>query len=626
MKKTKKIRVIWKENMNGLSISANETIIPNISFDGGITWISLIGEAAEARKNYNPIENSHFMSNDANDGYIQVELSAAMTPIPTPEIAEIIVTQTNSSNPGAFPPGTHFFVCQIETHDTPGSETSPKKVYTTGPISKPKSVVLTEYSIIDLQIRYPEYSKGIVIYHGTGELTNDDPGLDANLHLITNLTNILKEDLEPTADEIILKHDFPFPPVGIVKINNEYIAYNACVKISDGYKLRIAPQGRDVRQTQKGNIPKHKSGLQVFLASLTGGKYGELPEKIYPYINYPKSLTSYLHFNSLPNADNTVALINAIQGAPNPLRMGAVFTYTKEKGMSGSCVKFNGSHIINPQVELNDKVGSIHFYMKLYENIPDTNPYIFGSEDGLWARIFKENGCLEVGYKDKILLNHSDLRSMNFQIDQWHSLGFSWTVDTDHNLLLFSIYQDGNLDITSTYNLEENENNILRDWTLGSPYWGGLKTLQLDTSTGYNFKDAISFYLDDVRYYNVYYDEMMFKHIDTELMNNADAYTGKLPLYYISESNELFYPNTNIDKYDPSYHKTIKVKKESGFSYGTTIDTTLIKMDGNVSDNSKFVYPIDATSVKLKFDMRGTNQITPTIKDVMMIISDIIIN
>ena len=547
--------------MNGLSISANETIIPNISFDGGISWISLEGEATESRQNYNPIENSQYMSNDADDGYIQVELAAAMNPIPTPEISEIIVTQTNSSTPGAFPPGEHFFVCQIETHDTPGSQENPKKIYTTGPISKPKSIKLTEYSTIDLQIRYPEYSKGIVVYHGIGELTNDEPGLDANLLLITNLTNLLKEDLLPTADEILLKHDFPFPPVGIVKINNVYIAYNACIKESDYYKLRISPQGRDVKQTLKGNIQTHKSGIQVFLASLNGGKYGELPEKIYPYINYPVSLKSYLHFNSSQSADNTVTLINAINTAPSPLRMGSIFTYTNEKGISGSCIKFNGSHIIDPQIALNDKSGSIHLYLKLYENLTDNNPYIFGSENGLWARIFKENGCLEIGYNKKILLSHTDLRSMNFQIDTWHSLGISWIVDINHNLLLFSIYQDGNLDITNTYNLEENENSELNNWKLGSPYLGGLKTIQLDPSTGYNFKDTISFYLDDVRYYDIYYDEMMFKSIDTELINNNDAYTGKLPLYYIDNTNSLFYPNTNIDKYDPSYNKIIKIKK-----------------------------------------------------------------
>ena len=66
------------------------------------------------------------------------------------------------------------------------------------------------------------YSKGIVVYHGTGELTNDEPGLDANLLLITNLTNLLKEDLAIDGQEIILKHKFPFPSSGIVKINNEW--------------------------------------------------------------------------------------------------------------------------------------------------------------------------------------------------------------------------------------------------------------------------------------------------------------------------------------------------------------------------------------------------------------------
>lgn len=626
MRKTKKIRIIWKEHMNGLSIPANETIIPNISFDGGISWITLDGEAAEARRNYNPQESSYYMSTDVEDGFIQVELAASMAPIPIPEISEIIVTQTQSTTPGAFPPGTHFFTCQIETHDTPGSEENPKKVYTTGPLSKVKSIVLTEYSTIDLQIRYPEYSKGIVVYHGTGELTNDEPGLDANLLLITNLTNLLKEDLAIDGQEIILKHKFPFPSSGIVKINNEYISYNACLKTSDGFKLRISPQGRDIRETMKGNLIIHKAGVQVHLASLSGGKYGELPEKVYPYINYPKSLTSYLHFNSSPNADNTVSLINAISSASTPIKKGSNFTYTTEKGMSGSCIKFNGSHIIDPQMSLNDKSGSIHFYLMLYENLIDTNPYIFGSEDGLWARLFKENGCLEVGYKTKILLSHNDLRSMNFQLNQWYSLGFSWTVDSDNNLLLFSIYQDGNLDITNTYNLEESENSILSEWILGSPYWGGLKTLQLDTSTGFNFKDTLSFYLDDVRYYDVYYDEIMFKSIDTELRNNADSYTGKLSLHYVPDSSDIFYPNTDIDKYDPSYNKIIKVKKEGGFNYNVTIDTSLIKSDGNVSDNSKFVYPIEADSVKLKFDIRGTNQVTPYIKDVMVIVSDIIIN
>ena len=169
MKKTKKIRIIWKENMNGLSFSANETIIPNISFDGGLNWIALDGEATEARNNYNPNETLSYMSNDAGDGYTQVEIASSMAPVPIPEIADIIVTNSTAGDLTSFPPGKHFFVCQIETHDTPGSEETPKKVYTTGPISKIKEVEITEYSNIDLQIRYPEYSKGLVIYHGMGD-------------------------------------------------------------------------------------------------------------------------------------------------------------------------------------------------------------------------------------------------------------------------------------------------------------------------------------------------------------------------------------------------------------------------------------------------------------------------
>lgn len=627
MKKTKKVRVIWKENMNGLSISANEAIIPNISFDGGLSWISLEGPAAEARRNFNPPESSYYMSTDTGTGFIQVELAASMAPVPIPEISEIVVSQTDSTTPGSFPPGTHFFICQAESHDTPGSETNPKKVYTTGPLSKPVSVTLTEYSNISLQVRFPDYTKGLVVYHGNGELTNDDPGLDANLLLITNLTNLLKEDLKSEDQEILLKHKFPFPPSGIVKIGNEYISYNACIKTGDEYKLRISPQGRDVRGELKGNIKLHKADTQVHLASLNGGRYGELPEKIYPYINYPKSLKSYIHFNSSQNADGTVSLINAISSAPSPLKKGREFTFTNEKGISGSCIKFNGSHIIDPQMALDDKNGSIHFYVMLYENLTENNPYIFGSEDGLWARIFKENGCLEVGYKDKILLSHNDLRSMNFQLNTWYSLGFSWVLDADNHLLLFSIYQDGSLDITNTYNLELEENNILNEWILGSPYWGGLKTLQLNTETGFNFKDNLSFYLDDVRYYDIYYDEVMFRSIDTELRSSGDAYTGKLPLYYLDNTSDIFYPNTKIDEYDPSYNKTIKVKLNDGLGYNnTTVDTTLIKSDGNVSDNGKFIYPIDASTVKIKIDLKGTSQLTPLIKDVMVIVSDLIIN
>ena len=120
---SKKARLIWDENYNVSDYAsveiAHRCIEPNVSFDNGLSWMSLGDIASTLRASSASIDNASTISASTNaEGFNQLDISFGFTPYTVPEISEIeYVAATN----GKFVGGTtYYFALMGITYDMPG--------------------------------------------------------------------------------------------------------------------------------------------------------------------------------------------------------------------------------------------------------------------------------------------------------------------------------------------------------------------------------------------------------------------------------------------------------------------------------------------------------------------------
>lgn len=448
---SKKARLIWDENYNVSDYAsveiAHRCIEPNVSFDNGLSWMSLGDIASTLRASSASIDNASTISASTNaEGFNQLDISFGFTPYTVPEISEIeYVAATN----GKFAGGTtYYFALMGITYDMPGfysNETDDSGYYkyysgnyyngpVTGsltggvddsgyyPISKLSSVTLpstaNNYNI-NLYVRYPDICKGLCVYYGTA--SGDTVTL--NLCMLTNLVQRLGEDISETENTVItLNNNYPLPPSGTVLIDGETIGYSSCEWNSNKKKWQLKTLTRYNRAKHVANSGADNDAdmaTRVYLSMFNGGIHGELPKKIYPKTSVPANCVQLLNFdaetlqdmathisgedsvpNTTPTAIGNVGYDIASEPLVNSLRLtssGAVHCGVN----SLSAITIDGKDALTA---INTK-GTISFYMMLsnFKDGATTDPYVFApkSGQGLWMRISRFNLKPYIGYRYK---------------------------------------------------------------------------------------------------------------------------------------------------------------------------------------------------------------------------------
>jgi len=590
---SKKIRLLWQEKIE----SGYTSIIPKISFNRGKDWINLQTLAGDARTN----SKSYLSSKDLGNGYSELDITLGMCPKIVPEIKSVVTT-TNASG---FATGTWYFAVSALTYDYPGFEPVSTNSYFNGPISKVVEVVLTQPSSVDLYVRYPEYTKGLAIYWGQ----NSGGTITLKLHHVTNFVQKLKTTLTDVGTKIELLNEYPLPSYGTVKIDNEYINYTTCTWNTDHWELNGLTRGQR-GSTTATHTTVFGDEIEVYSANYTGGKYGEIPERIYPKPTIPSNLKFYLNFDSS-------SVLNLVSGGSTPSVLGTV-EYSSDFALMGKALKLPGSGVIKTNETLTH-TGSIHFLHSFVDSIGNVNPYIFSSTNGLRLAIDKTNLKPILSYGNTTILSSNDPRTPSlskFDLDQ---VLLTWE-PTNENLMNFKLYINENLIADINTNIEANT------FSPGAPYIGGLQTGS-DT-----YSNTYIGYIDEFRIYNTVLSLNDCSSILEEIVNSDSIYCGK-----VSISNPTNYPDldvnttgTKIQRYEPLITKEYATTTPNtyGNAYSITIDNWIIDhfyTDQSIPSGQNLTYPIDPEAIKIRFDMTSDSQgfKTPEIKNVSTIISEV---
>lgn len=466
---SKKGRLIWDESFVSARYTseeiANRSIDPNISFDNGLSWMSLGDIASTLRATSGSLDSSASISaSTSNAGFNQLDITFGFTPYAIPEITQISYT---ASDTGAFSGGqTYYFALMDISYDMPGFFDNEKDAsgyykYYTGnyyngpviggldgdvdksgyyPISKLKSITLPSTSNkynINLYVRYPDICKGLCIYYGTA--TGNTVTL--NLCNVTNIVQRLGEDISANElDKIVLYNNFPLPSNGTVIIDGEKIQYSSCTwnNITSKWELRtlIRPNPAAHKADPSGTNDADLA-TRIYSAQFDGGVYGELPNKIYPQISVDANCVQLLNFDAKTLTDSATHVVNGeIKPNTTPTQIGTIgfdqvsiqLVNSLRLTSSGavhcdipslSGVMLNGTSALD---QLNTK-GSIQFYMMLsnFKDAEISDPYIFCpiSGQGLWMKISRFNLKPYIGYrykyKDANIDTYYDIDIANFE-------------------------------------------------------------------------------------------------------------------------------------------------------------------------------------------------------------------
>lgn len=627
----KKGRLIWEENLNILSSLAVE---PKISFDEGITWMSLMSKAANLRNASRVTDSSiKYLGNN----WKQLDVGFGFTPYSIPSIVNHTITKNETSGKAI---GTYYYILRCINRDSPGLEETISNTYdatnTENNHSKVYTVSITEKSDITLYVNFAEYVSGIVLYEGYSVDGTTFP-ITLKLSYISNLSSSLLETLEINDNVIWLKQKFPFPKEGIVKINNEYIQYDNCEYLEhvtgDGifnWKLTVKERGFLNTTPEKHIVSEdpYFSNVPVMLANHTAGFYGELPDKQFakPVIT-DELLHQYLNFDEGKVED---IVINSETGLPNtsPTVLGQVM-YDDTTVFNGYSIRLAGNGIIDTDVDttktmsiyMNIKIDSIQDNSEAVDTDPLHDPCIFGSNDGFWMKISRLNIKPYIGYRGTYITTIENNQMSSLAINDYHSLGVSWSKDPNSDYMRFSIYLNGKILQTVVSSILET------DFESKRIYIGGFKQSETE------FTNTIEAFYDDCRIYNRVLSLEDYKMIELERSRLNNIWCGKLEL---NENSLVDYSTTDgsnsINSYDPLFTLSYTFDTEpllygSGSNFSTVYDDTLLETymtSGAIADHTTFTYPIDTNKIQVRFDLEGdgTGFTTPIIKNIALIVSE----
>lgn len=629
-------RLLWDEKYESSAYSnstlANECINPCVSFDDGLSWMSLNGIASRLRndsRSSSTIEKIQTSPN--NEGFNQLDITFGFTPY---TITEITKAEYATSTTGVFNGGTtYYFVVMNNTYEYPGYYDDSKDdyenyVYYTGnyyhgpvtgtltsevdtngyyPSSKIYKLTLpgstTDKYNVDLYVKYPDIAKGLCIYYGTASGTT----ITMNLYMVTNLVQRLGANLAADGQDITLWNNYPLPSKGTVLIGSEVIQYGACTYTNSKWHLtqlvRPNPVAHSVLSSTAttGTIPDE---MPVYLVLYNGGIHGEMPEKIYPTV----SLNTEEYDSCIQSLNFDTKSITDITGNTTPISVGTIDYSVISPSMVNS-LKLNCFGVINAKLDtlsstvttaLNNK-GSMHFYLALsdFNNSTTTDPYVFypyNDGEGLWMKISRFNLKPYIGFRQKngssyadvIIGSYEDYLMPSLTKNQFAAYCLNWEAIESASVTSDPNEMTGNMKFTYMVNgivAKTFYSTIHKDdFKVGNICIGG--KLLLDNQSESVISDSFIGYVDDWRLYSnrtITADESI--SITKNNLKTKNVHSGKVELnadtirdYNTSTIGGSVYNNaladstTNSPKYEPRIYSQLK--------FSTSVDSANVSVPG----------------------------------------------
>ncbi len=631
----KKGRLIWEEYTQGLS---NLCIEPKISFDTGITWMTLLSKATNLRTGSRVSDSS---IKYLGEGWKQLDVGFSFSPYSIPAIVNHSVTADAVNGKTA---GTYYYILRCLNKTSPGLEETSNNTYdalnAANNHSRVYVVTIEEKSNITLFVNFAEYVSGIALYEGYSADGSTFP-ITLKLSYISNLCNQLLETVEIADTAIWLKNAFPFPKEGIVKINNEYIKYSNCTyeeKIIDEvpsnyWKLAVNQRGYLNSTPAKHLVSEDPfyANVPVMIANHTAGFYGELPDKQFskPVIT-DVQLKQFLNFDEKEVQE--LVLDNETRlPVSSPTKLGQIL-WDNTTINNGYALRLAEKGIIDTNVNL-AKTMTIYTKFRL-ESLPSFDgentfvpasaqydPIIFGNKESLWLAVSRLNGKPYLGYKGFLITTMENTQMQSIVVNEYHSIGISWTKDENSDYMKFSIYLNGRIlqTIVSTIKEEDFEENTI--------YIGGFKI------TEEIFERTISAFYDEWRIYTRILGVEDYNKIELERSKLNNIWCGKLELNTNSLTDySVIDASTALNTYDPLFTLSYTFGSSellygSGSDFSTVYDDTLLQAfvtDGAIPSSTTFTYPIDTNKIQVRFDMEGdgTGFVTPKIRNIALIVSE----
>jgi len=608
----KKGRLIWDEYYPS-SLTAS-CINPKISFDAGRSWMSLLTQAQSLREGSSVYGGS---IKNLNSGFKQLDLMFGFTPNAIPKIAAY---ELEADGTNGLDPGTYYFAVSCINYDTPcvNEATVSENFYVTGsedePFSRLVEVVIAAKSNVKLYINYPEYTKGLAVYYGA----STGATVDLELYHVTNFVNVLKVSIADatSTDPIQLTNLYPFPQVGTVKIENEYIDYTGCSWNTDHFELTGITRG-----VRSSTGAAHLAEVNVYAASYEGGGlYGEIPPRLYSRPEYDSSLVQYINF------DNN-RLLDFV-GTATPTSTGDVNFSTSWTVLSSS-LKLVSAGYVDTDLDLNTyaDAGSIHFYIAFDSFNDDAgllDPYIFGTAAGLWMKINRITMKPYFGYGDVTIVSGEDFRVPSLSKDNFDRIGLSWVADPVTELMTFNLTVNGYQFITEETEIAKYDALDTTTFTPGTPNIGG-------TTLTAGSNDSFYGYIDDWKVYNTTLTLDEFEAHHSYLLSKPNVYCGLIEISATGYDNINTVANETLEVYEPLIHKVFSsistVEDDAGIDFGVYYDDWIVEKfltDASVTENEKITYPVDPDYVQVRFDFTGDVDgfYTPVVKNIALIISE----
>jgi len=615
----KKGRLIWDEQIP--SALGNDCLSPAISFDRGYSWMDL-GDLTTKLRNNEQVYGGKIVSR--NNGFKQVDISFGFTPMCIPSIDDY---ELEPDSVNGLDPGTYYFAVGCLNHDTPGmlSISSGSNYYATGdsangqPISRLVPIDITTKSKVKLYVNYPPFTRGLCVYYG-----KDNAGtINLELYLVTNFVQLLSSDITPGSSTIVLANKYPLPKVGIVKIENEYIRYSDCTWNSTNSKWELTGLTRGILNTSPAAHTNPLGGnLPIYLALYDGGIYGELPPRVYSRPKLDPSLVQYINFDKQQPID--------LIGGTNPSVAAGTVNYSSNWKIVSTALNLSGSGFLTTNYDLTANIpdeGSIHFYISFEgfnsdQSSSKIDPFIFGSETGLWMKISRITNKPYIGYNDIQISSPEDFRVPSLTKNDYDRIGLTWQVDSN-NMMVFKLTINGYPFITKNTDILKYSSNDPITFNPGILFIGG-------TSISPGNNTCFIGYIDDWRIYNkaLSYDE--FQDIHAYLMSYPNIYSGIVTI------DENFYnynttTNTELENYEPLIDKIFDISTatymSAGHDLGVYYDDWIIKKlltSSDIASGERIVFPIDSDTIKIRFNMKGDSagEFTPILKNISLIISE----
>lgn len=636
----KKIRIIWQEQIS----SGKTNIQPYISFDKGYNWVELInlgGQnlADEARLYNSSSKNIDCFYTELSTGFNEINVSFTPTFCCTPEISQYDTTPDSNG----FEAGTWYFAIAAISSSSPLFE----EVYSSYDnvnkidkgteeefISKIIQVDLTEPSAVNLYVKYQNIISGIAVYAGQASGST----ITMKLVYMTNIVQSLAKELTSSSgsDEYIyLKNNYPLPNNGIVKIEDEYIAYETCTQqiASDDGQTYWALGGltrslNSITQAHpKTSISLSEDyALEVYYTPYYNEGSDGLPPREYNIPSIPNSLVYYLDCNS--GVVKNVGYEDSYQ----PDEIGVVF-YQGNSNMYGKTVKFNGEGVIDTQYHLEMDNASIYFLHQFNDFASeDTDPYIFvGTTDyekKLWLKVSTSNLKPIIGYGDDILIDDDDTRTVALSKNSVDKVMLTYRLDVENDKTIFCFYLNNKKYVEFEYETAISD--------MGNIYLGGLGTSNSTYSNTYYG------YMDEFRIYNEVKDIDGMMDIYDDINYNYREYQGRITLskenivQYVDNDNITYYEK-NSKKYigyQPLITTTFTVDtselEDFGKSYQTAIDNYLLENPEGIDELTSLTYPIGIENIKLRFDLSANTGssiqnmfISPILTNISVIVSTV---